>query len=59
MNHEEPHHTLPQPGMRCDIIVIKSQIAEKGDIRTAAIYDIVDNTIILSQTSPPLTPRLL
>jgi hypothetical protein len=58
MNRKEPRHALLQPGMRCDII-IKSQSVEKADIRKAAVYDIGDNTIILSQTNPPLMPRLL
>lgn len=48
-----------KPGTSCDIIVHKDWINERADIRRAVVYDIEGNTIILSQTNPPLGTRFL
>ncbi|MBN1381127.1 MAG: PilZ domain-containing protein [Deltaproteobacteria bacterium] len=48
-----------KPGINCDLIVYKDWIKENTDVRRAIIYDIEGNSLILSQTNPPLSTRYL
>ncbi|MBN2255606.1 MAG: hypothetical protein JW736_07855 [Deltaproteobacteria bacterium] len=44
-----------RPGAKADVVIAVDYIKEKIDVRRSLIYDVIDDNIILSQTSPPVS----
>jgi len=51
--------SLLRPGSKADIVVEIDYKKEKIDVRRSLIYDIIDENIILSQTTPPVTSHYI
>lgn len=44
-----------RPGVKADVVVAVDYASEKIDVRRSVVYDVIDNAIILSQASPPVS----